>query len=87
MRVITMDDGRVETIIGTLQEIAEDTSVPRNVKLKLAEIITVLKNQKEELLIRKDKALSGLDEIAEDANLQAYARTQIWNVVSALEML
>lgn len=87
MHVITMDDGRVETIIETLQEIAEDTSVPRNVKLKLAEIITVLKNQKEELLIRKDKALSGLDEIAEDTNLQAYARTQIWNVVSALEML
>ncbi len=82
-----MDDARIPSIVETLQEIANDTSVPRNVKLKLTEIITVLKNEKEELLIRKDKALSALDEIAEDANLQPYARTQIWNVVSALEML
>lgn len=82
-----MDDGRVQSIIESLQEIADDAGAPRNVKLKLTNIITVLKNEKEELLIRKDKALSALDEIAEDANLQAYARTQIWNIVSALEML
>jgi transcriptional regulator NrdR family protein len=33
------------------------------------------------------KHLHELDEIADDTNLQAYTRTQIWNVVSILETL
>jgi uncharacterized protein (UPF0147 family) len=74
-------------IIEGLQEIANDVAVPRNVKEKLTLIIGTLKNTEEEFLMRKDKALSELDEIVEDTNIQPYTRTQIWNVVSALEML
>ncbi|MBU0461926.1 MAG: UPF0147 family protein, partial [Nanoarchaeota archaeon] len=40
----------------------------------------------EELSIRINKALSELDEISDDTNLQAYTRTQIWNIASMLEM-
>jgi len=83
---MTMEDN-ILNIIETLEEIAEDTTVPRNIKIKLQEIVSALKKEDEEISIRKDKALSLLDEIAEDSNLQAYTRTQIWNVVSALEIL
>jgi len=82
-----MEDQRVLGIIEGLQEIANDVAVPRNVKEKLTLIIGTLKNTEEEFLMRKDKALSELDEIVEDTNIQPYTRTQIWNVVSALEML
>lgn len=82
-----MEDQRIVSIIESLQEIASDNTVPRNVKEKLTKIVDVLKQEKEDFLLRKDKALSELDEIVEDTNLQAYTRTQIWNVVSALEMM
>lgn len=87
MEVMTMVDQRVLGIIDALQEIATDSAVPRNIKEKLTQIVTTLKNEEEDFLMRKDKALSGLDEVVEDTNLQPYTRTQIWNIVSALEMV
>ena len=87
IEVITMQDTRVQSIIESMQEIAGDNTVPRNVKEKLNLIVKVLQNEAEDILLRKDKALSELDEIAEDTNLQAYTRTQIWNIVSVLEMI
>ena len=64
-----MEDQRVLGIIEGLQEIANDVAVPRNVKEKLTLIIGTLKNTEEEFLMRKDKALSELDEIVEDTNI------------------
>ncbi len=87
MEVMIMEDQRIVSIIDALQEIASDNTVPRNVKEQLTKIVEILKQEKEDFLLRKDKALSELDEVVEDTNLQAYTRTQIWNVVSALEMM
>ena len=87
IEVITMQDTRVQSIIESMQEIASDNTVPRNVKEKLHLLVKVLQNESEDILLRKDKALSELDEIEEDTNLQAYTRTQIWNLVSVLEMI
>ncbi len=87
IEVITMEDMRIQSIIESMQEIATDSTVPRNVKEKLNLIVKTLQNESEDVLLRKDKALSELDEIAEDTNLQAYTRTQIWNLVSVLEMI
>ncbi len=82
-----MEDQRIISIIDALQEIATDNTVPRNVKERLTKVVETLKQEKEDFPLRKDKALSELDEVVEDTNLQAYTRTQIWNVVSALEMM
>lgn len=85
--MMTMADQRVLGIIDALQEIANESAVPRNIKEKLTQIVATLKNEKEDFLMRKDKALSELDEVVEDTNIQPYTRTQIWNVVSALEII
>jgi len=71
-------------ITEVLKELRDDQSVPRNVKAKLQATIDILE-QKAEASMRIDKAHQELDEIADDANLQAYTRTQIWNIVSMLE--
>lgn len=84
--VIAMDP-RLVNIISILEELKSDPTVPKNVKVKLTFIVETLGNANEDFLMRKDKALSELDEIADDTNIQAYTRTQVWNVVSALEML
>ena len=38
-----------------------------------------------EISIKINKALDELDEIGDDANMEPYTRSQIWNLVSALE--
>lgn len=73
-------------IIDTLTELQQDASIPRNVKTKIENIISSLKEDTD-LSIKANKALNALDEIANDINMQSYTRTQIWNAVSLLEKL
>ena len=74
----------IKEVVGQLVELQEDVSVPRNIKDRLQETIKSLQENCE-VSIRIDRARQQLDEIGNDANLQPYARTQIWCVVSMLE--
>ena len=74
----------LQSVIDALKELGEDTSVPKNIKARIQEIIAIL-NQKEESSIKVNKSLHLLEEIAEDTNIKSYTRTQLWNVVSLLE--
>lgn len=76
-----------EQIIPLLQQITEDRTVPRNIKEKIVQSVTVLKNDKEAVSIRINTVISTLDEISNDPNIPMYTRTQIWNIVSALEVV
>jgi len=79
-------DKQIKQVIETLTELQGDTSIPKNVKLKVEGIIALLKGGTD-LSIKVDKALNELDGIANDTNMQSYTRTQIWNIVSLLEKL
>ena len=81
-----MSNEEVNSVIGALTELGEDATVPKNVRLKIQNIIKNLK-ENTEVSIKISKALNDLDEIADDVNLQPYTRTQIWNVVSILEKI
>ncbi|MBN1385536.1 UPF0147 family protein [Candidatus Woesearchaeota archaeon] len=76
----------ISGIVEVIHELLEDNTVPKNVKSKLETIIDILKEDLE-LSIRINKALTEIEEVADDTNLQSYTRTQIWNLVSMLEML
>jgi uncharacterized protein (UPF0147 family) len=78
---------QVLEIIRVMEELREDSTVPRNVKTKLETSIGVLKNKGNELRLRIDKVLQELDEVANDTNAQSYTRSQIWNIVSMLESI
>jgi uncharacterized protein len=75
---------KVEQAIEALQEIINDTTVPRNIKEKLQNAVSELGNAANSS-ISIDKAMQQLEEAAEDTNLQSYTRTQIWGVASVLE--
>lgn len=76
----------VDIVMSSLNEIQADYTVPRNVRTKIESIVKTL-NENIELLVKINKALNELDQIASDVNLQSYTRTQIWNAMSALEKL
>ena len=74
-------------IIEGLDEIKDDTTVPKNIRLKIGTIMKILEDNDVELSIKISKAQQELDDISEDSNIQAYTRTQLWNVVSLLETI
>jgi len=74
-----------EQIIPLLQQIAEDRTVPRNIRTKCEDCIKSLSSGTEEIGIRVNTVISCLDEVANDPNLPMYTRTQVWNIVTALE--
>lgn len=86
MNKLKMNDNEIENIIVTLDDLHEDLTVPKNVRLKIEGIIKTLKEETT-ISIKINKALNDLDEVASDVNIQPYTRTQIWNIVSILEKL
>ena len=81
-----MEHKEIEGIEEALAELKDDITVPKNVRLKIEKVMGLL-NGETETQIKVSKALNELEEIADDVNLQSYTRTQVWNVVSALEKI
>jgi hypothetical protein len=76
-----------ENVIPLIQQIANDRTVPRNIRIKCEDSIKILQNDKEDLAVRINTIISSMDEIANDPNIPTYTRIQIWNIVSSLESM
>ena len=74
-----------EEVINFIQQVANDRTVPRNIRAKCDESIVILKDEKEDMAVRVNTVISSMDEVSNDPNIPMYTRTQIWNIVSALE--
>ena len=76
----------IQEILSALTEMRDDPTVPRNIKTKVSTILGIM-GEDSDILIRVNKALNELDDISDDTNMQAYTRTQVWNIVSLLESI
>lgn len=76
---------RLKQIMDVLDQLAEDTSVPRNIRRGAADAKDRLTNKNEALDIRSASAVMILDELANDPNIPLHGRTLIWNIISQLE--
>ena len=83
-KVMTMD---LDSINKLLDEIAEDRTVPRNIRTLIQQAKADLNNEKNDWAVRINAAVSILDEVSNDPNIPTYSRTQIWNTVSLLEVM
>jgi uncharacterized protein (UPF0147 family) len=76
-----------EDINRLLDEINSDRSVPKNIRNMIEEAKKGLNDEKNEIGVRINSAVSILDEVSNDPNIPTYTRTQIWNIVSMLEVI
>jgi len=76
-----------ENIILRIQQVANDRTVPRNIRTLCEESIRILQNEKDDLAVRVNTVISNMDEISNDPNIPTYTRTQVWNIVSLLESM
>jgi len=81
-----MDTEKIASMVECLQQIGEDSCVPKTVKMRLHNAILALQ-QHGDIKLNANKALQELDEISDEPNMPAYLRPQIWNVVSMLERI
>jgi uncharacterized protein (UPF0147 family) len=76
---------KLKQIIVVLDQLAEDTSVPRNIRRGANDAKERLLLQSEALDVRAASAIFILDELANDPNIPLHGRTLIWNIISQLE--
>lgn len=81
-----MENKEIDDVMFVLNELREDNTVPKNVRLKIEDAVSIL-SMDTEAEIKASRVLSKLEEIAEDVNLQPYTRTRIWDVISLLEKI
>jgi len=81
-----MPEKKIKEIVGLMDALLEDTSIPKNIRKAIADAKERL-NGKEEPITKASSAVYLLNEVSEDINMPMHARTQIWTIVSALETI
>jgi uncharacterized protein (UPF0147 family) len=78
-------DETIRICIQMLQNITEDSTIPRNIRRVADETKSVLQDDSKSIGLRAATAISMIDEISNDPNMPVHARTRIWELVSQLE--
>ncbi len=79
------DNVKLKQVMDVLDQLAEDTSVPRNIRRGATDAKTRLLQTNEAMDVRAASAIFILDELANDPNIPLHGRTLIWNIISQLE--
>ncbi|MBQ3736395.1 MAG: UPF0147 family protein [Candidatus Methanomethylophilaceae archaeon] len=77
----------IKQINDVLDMLAEDTSVPRNIRKGATDAKARLMNTKEPMDVRATSAIVFLDDLANDPNIPLHGRSLIWNIIRLLEVL
>ena len=78
-------DEKLRQVMDVLDQLAEDTSVPRNIRRGASEAKDLLLKKEDALDVRVASAIFMMDELANDPNIPLHGRTLIWNIISQLE--
>jgi uncharacterized protein len=77
----------LQRLVESLSELADDTSVPRNIRRGAAAAKEELTKPRIAPDVRVANAVAVLDDLANDPNLPTHGRTAIWSIISGLESL
>jgi len=77
---------KVANLIEYLTEFTEEDGMPRNVKLRIGDIIAILKEDID-LSIKVHKVSQILEELNEDSNIESHIRTELYGILPMLESL
>ena len=80
-----MQDGQLKEVIEVLLQIESDFSIPKNIRSKIKNAISALREDNLSIGVKINKSLQELDALDEESNIPSFTRTQIWHVVSSLE--
>ncbi len=73
---------KLRQVTVVIDQLIEDTSVPRNIRRGAEDAKERLLDQDEALDVRVASAVSTLDDLANDPNIPLHGRTVIWTIIS-----
>ncbi len=76
---------RLKQAIEILENTANSSSTPRNIRNSIKEIINSLNDESLTASVRAANAISILDDLTQDPNMSSHIRVVLWQVVSILE--
>ncbi|MDQ1274847.1 MAG: uncharacterized protein QG610_419 [Euryarchaeota archaeon] len=77
----------IKQCLQVLDSITSDSSVPRNIRRSVNEIMDILNKESEPLFLRAASSISILEDVSNDPKLPLHTRTLIWNLSSQLETI
>lgn len=77
----------VKAVIGKIDEVLADYSMPKRIKGVLTQVKGDLSRDNKDLDVLITSAIYSLDEITNDVNIPMHAKTVIWDIISELEAL
>ena len=78
---------QLNSIKEMLGEMKDDSSVPRNIRSKINNIISEINNDNCKIDIKISRLLNYLEEISDDPNLPNYIRTEILMTIGMLSKI
>jgi uncharacterized protein len=85
--VTGLETPAVQRVFESLAELADDASVPRNIRRGAQSARDALSKPRVALDVRIASAVYVLDDLANDPNLPTHGRTAIWSIISSLESI
>ena len=82
-----MSNQTIDEVSEILEYIMENNTVPRNIREAAQESNNLLKDESQDQSVKVSTVLTKLDEISNDPNIPAHARTLICEVLSKLESI
>ncbi len=80
-------EAHLSPILEQLDQLVEDTSVPRNIRRGAKDSKDRLSSSADAQDVRVAGALTILDDLANDPNIPLHGRTLIWSIISQLESM
>ena len=82
-----MSEQRIKDAISLMDDMIDDSSVPKNIRKVVGDARAHLSSDKEEVNTRISSAVQSLVGVSEDINMPMHTRTQVWTILSALESI
>ncbi|WP_337859825.1 UPF0147 family protein [Ferroplasma sp.] len=82
-----MDENLFNEVMALMDDLEDDSSMPRNVRKTSAEAKEKMKEDKESLDLRCATVISKLDDMSNDPNVPSHGRAAIYTIISKLEAL
>ncbi len=82
-----MDESLYNEVLALMDDLAEDTSIPRNIRKMSSDSKEKMLDEKESLDLRCATVISELDDITNDPNVPSHGRAAIYTIISKLESL
>lgn len=82
---MTSTDEKIKQVCDFVSMLLEDSAIPRNIRKSVSDARDRMIAEKQNPEVAVASMIYVMEEVSNDINMPLHARTDIWNIISALE--